>query len=598
MFEFRTNSIMELGTKNISFDLIAETLNKITIPILIIDKNHVIRFQNRTAEELFHSNINGLCWKELWKGETLSDEHKELFFRGKILPEMHCYFCAYDYALKTGNVTKKVVSHSGKYLESYWVPINDSLMLHYFLDITDYKKEQKELKKAHDFIRTILDIIPDFIWAKDLDGKFVFINKSKARTVFFSEPEEVVGKTVSELLKGLDEREKNLNGIFHYRFDNGSVRSDGEIIRAKKPVRYEKSGYIRGKFIYLDIIKVPWRGVNGQLEGVVGVARDITKLKLIEKKMREQQVEIRRSLEYHRALFTNNPAPMAIVDENRIIVDVNPALCRALGYEREELVGESIAKIHVNEKSFKRFGKVFYKAFSEKDHISIEYSFRKKDGSIVYAKVTGSIITLKDGKKGVLWSAIDVTDLHRLREKLEYLAMHDVLTGLNNRYALDYEIERIVARANRYNSTFVICMIDLDDFKSVNDTYGHNVGDEVLRAVARRLKSSLRSSDFVARLGGDEFVALIEDIKDRDDLVKVLKKIEKAITLPIEIDGITTVKIGVSMGVYLYHPDDDKKPKEALRCADIALYESKNNKDTRGESWVIYTEEVEEPCKK
>jgi diguanylate cyclase (GGDEF)-like protein/PAS domain S-box-containing protein len=174
-----------------------------------------------------------------------------------------------------------------------------------------------------------------------------------------------------------------------------------------------------------------------------------------------------------------------------------------------------------------------------------------------------------------------------LQEKFRIAAFYDALTGLPNRRALTDELEKAMARSMRQNWRTAVGMIDLDGFKPVNDTYGHEAGDTVLQVIGKRLKDSLRKTDFVARIGGDEFVVLIEDCKDINALIPIFNKIEEKVGVPVIISENITVKVGLSMGVYISLIDNDVTADTLLRYADNALYQSKEHKADREYYWTV-----------
>ncbi len=174
------------------------------------------------------------------------------------------------------------------------------------------------------------------------------------------------------------------------------------------------------------------------------------------------------------------------------------------------------------------------------------------------------------------------------RETLKSLAHTDALTGLPNRRALETQMEQAMLRAIRHNRLLAVCMLDLDDFKPINDTYGHEIGDEVLVTLGKRLTDMLRKSDFIARYGGDEFVLLLEDLAGHADLTQVLQKIEEIITAPILMRNGESVQVGASMGVVLYPFADTDQADQLLRWSDQALYEIKAHKTDRENCWVLF----------
>ena len=162
-----------------------------------------------------------------------------------------------------------------------------------------------------------------------------------------------------------------------------------------------------------------------------------------------------------------------------------------------------------------------------------------------------SDIVVIDGEQCMLSTFSDITEQSRLRRQLHEMATHDPLTGLPNRRLFDERATDVFARATRQKRKFAIMSFDIDHFKDINDTYGHAVGDEVLRQAAVRLKESLRITDTVARLGGDEFVALIEEVRGRSDASRVAFKLLELFRRPFIVEG-HEVLIRVSIGVALY----------------------------------------------
>ena len=181
----------------------------------------------------------------------------------------------------------------------------------------------------------------------------------------------------------------------------------------------------------------------------------------------------------------------------------------------------------------------------------------------------------------------DVTEERQALHQLEYDAYHDRLTGIGNRRSLEDQVEVSLLRAQRQQSRLAVCMIDLDHFKPINDLYGHDAGDHVLRVISRRLQEKLRRTDYVARIGGDEFVLLIEGYNTRQELEIILTKIEGAVTGPIYLKTGERVGVQLSMGVSLYHPPYRPDFTTLLQAADQALYQSKAQKGQREHYWII-----------
>src|SRR5664280_2455366 len=174
---------------------------------------------------------------------------------------------------------------------------------------------------------------------------------------------------------------------------------------------------------------------------------------------------------------------------------------------------------------------------------------------------------------GLLGVTREINELKRAEITLEHLATHDTLTGLPNRYLMFDRLNQLLVRAARYTTSFAILFIDLDGFKRINDSRGHEVGDLVLRGVADRLSESLRAADTVARIGGDEFLILLESIRVGPDAIALADRIRSAVGAPFALPGgDATVTVSIGIGVY---PDDGRDAEELLNAADVAMYRAK-----------------------
>ncbi len=165
--------------------------------------------------------------------------------------------------------------------------------------------------------------------------------------------------------------------------------------------------------------------------------------------------------------------------------------------------------------------------------------------------------------------------LEKEKEQLAFAAQHDLLTGLPNRTLFQTHLNRSLHLAHRNNTQLALFFIDLDHFKIINDTFGHDVGDLVLQRVVEQMQEVIRKSDILARLGGDEFILLIDNVTSRDDLMNLANKLLFAISQPIFINELHDIYIGASIGISLY-PDDAQTSQELLKHADMAMYYAKS----------------------
>ncbi len=201
-------------------------------------------------------------------------------------------------------------------------------------------------------------------------------------------------------------------------------------------------------------------------------------------------------------------------------------------------------------------------------HLPHQFTRTRPDGSIL--DVRG--LPLADGSFVTIYT--DVTEQHRAVEAIERLAHRDALTGLANRYTLEARLDQLVADARRHDRRLAVMFLDMDNFKTINDTLGHGVGDQFLQAIATRLNATVRDNDIVARLGGDEFVVVLADLEDPQDATSVATKIIDSLRQPISVDR-HALRASVSIGICFY-PEDGKDRGALMQSADIAMYHAKN----------------------
>ena len=202
-------------------------------------------------------------------------------------------------------------------------------------------------------------------------------------------------------------------------------------------------------------------------------------------------------------------------------------------------------------------------------HLPHHFKRTRPDGTIL--EVRG--LPLSDGSFVTIYT--DVTEQHRAAEAIERLAHRDTLTGLANRFTLESRLDQLVADARRHDRRLAVMFLDMDNFKTINDTLGHGVGDQFLVEVAKRLSATVRDNDIVARLGGDEFVVVLAELDSPQDATSVAAKIIDSLCLPITL-GSHVLRSSVSIGICFY-PQDGKDRGVLMQSADIAMYHAKNN---------------------
>ncbi len=271
-------------------------------------------------------------------------------------------------------------------------------------------------------------------------------------------------------------------------------------------------------------------------------------------------------------VFENSAEAIVITDANGTILSVNPAFSWITGYSPDEAVGQtpSILKSGRHDNSFYTD---MWHALLQNGHWEGEIWDRHKAGHLYPKWLT--INAVREGGRVTHFVALfsDISARKEQEERIRFLAEHDQLTGLPNRHFLKQHFGLLKISERRRDRSIALMMIDLDEFKQVNDTLGHAAGDELLVEVARRLVASVRESDIVVRLGGDEFVVLLEDVGDHAHLDAIARKMHDAVSQPVTIHGqaiTTSPSIGIAVS-----PNDGQDVEALLRKADIAMYRVK-----------------------
>jgi len=311
----------------------------------------------------------------------------------------------------------------------------------------------------------------------------------------------------------------------------------------------------------------PFRSSDGDYFGYVCVLRDVSTRKRLEESMRENEAR-------YRAIMEQCPEPILLADiDTRVILESNTVMQRMLGYSPDELPGMSLYDLMASAQE--DIYREILKVIEERSYFKGERKYRRKDGSVVDVELSVNVIRFF-GKKVPCVISRDITPRKLAERQLAYTATHDPLTGLVNRLLLYDRLAQQLASARRQQSMFALLYIDLDQFKAVNDTLGHNVGDQLLKAVGIRLTTILRrETDTLARMGGDEYMIILAEIPQAEDGEAIARKVMDVIRKPYDLEGIRH-HISPSIGIAVY-PQDGKTPEDLIKAADLAMYAAKSD---------------------
>lgn len=419
------------------------------------------------------------------------------------------------------------------------------------------KRTRLQLKKAQSafyseaqgqqFIRKVIDSVPNMIGYWDKELRCQFANNAFSKW-FTASPKDLIGVSFRELA-----------GEKLYALNKPYIQN----VLAGKAQRFERTlKKANGSISHIIAHYIPDFDLDGCVKGFSIQSSEVTSLK-----------ETEAQLKLAACVFDSTLDGILITDSSGIVLSVNPAFSRITGYSADEAIGQTPRFL----KSY-RHSQEFYVLMWEK--ITTEGQWygeiwnRRKDGDLFLERLTISMVRDEKGRPLRYVSVFsDITDLWHKDEHLKHLAFYDALTDLPNRTLLMERSDQKIANCKRQQFKLAVMFLDLDGFKLINDKFGHNVGDELLRVISNRLLELVRESDIVARLGGDEFVFVLNNPKAKDEVLLVAERLISALNEPVELFGIT-LEIGVSVGISMF-PDDGLTSMDLIKKADKAMYASK-----------------------
>jgi diguanylate cyclase (GGDEF)-like protein/PAS domain S-box-containing protein len=368
-------------------------------------------------------------------------------------------------------------------------------------------------------------------------------------------------------------------GNFYYANEK-YVKSYNINLSNKENLNFDNINFCEHKFEYIKAELQNKKGFNVQKQKgkqwfeyqfiyteknyIIHISSDITNIK-------EREIK----LESASSFFENTNEAIVIADKDGLIKSVNRAFSKITGYSENEAIGKNpnILKSGIHDVAFY---KSMWNSLEKNGYWKGEIWDKRKNGEI-YPQIL-SISKNKSSKfnEDCYMSVFtDISNLKKGEKKVYYNANYDSLTKLPNRTYFNKELETILKEADKENYQVALFFIDIDKFKEVNDTYGHNVGDKMLVNVSKRLLNSIRENDVIARIGGDEFVLISKNIKNEDNVRQLAANLKKKIKEPMEVEN-QIFYVGLSIGVAIY-PQHGISNKDLLKNADIAMYEVKKS---------------------
>jgi diguanylate cyclase (GGDEF)-like protein/PAS domain S-box-containing protein len=408
-----------------------------------------------------------------------------------------------------------------------------------------------ELEANETHFRALVETSGDLVWTVDANGCFTYANGSAVEAILGYRAEAIIGVAFTDLAT-VPAAQAFDDEFYKLMESGGSMHMEGEFVH--------RAGYL----VYLSVSAIALNDSDGKFIGASGTAVDVSEIKTAE-------LLLRQALREQNAILNSATVGIAIVQDGEV-VRVNAELERMFGYAPGTATGMRVEALCGVENSERWVAKVA-SAVAGRGLFDGDEVCRRRDGSRFWCRVAARVFDQSEGRNGTIWVLHDISDRKQKEQAIEHAALHDALTGLPNRALLSDRLEQAIKQASRANAKFGVLFVDLDRFKTVNDSIGHEGGDRLLRTIAERLRRRVRSSDTVARQGGDEFIVMVPELGAVVDVERVAENILAEIAKPVEIFGTDYVVTG-SIGISLY-PDHGTDAQSLLKHADAAMYHAK-----------------------
>jgi diguanylate cyclase (GGDEF)-like protein/PAS domain S-box-containing protein len=420
------------------------------------------------------------------------------------------------------------------------------------VDVTDARRAAEELERHLHFTRALLDAIPNPVYYKDREGRYRVHNRAWAE--LFGGGRDWLGKTVFDMYPA------DIAAAHHER--------DRTLLERPSSTTYEMlMPTSLGETRQMLYNKVSFVDRQGEVGGLIGVVTDVTRYKETERALEASEARFR-------VLTESSLDLISVIDADGTFRYQSAALRSLLGYDPAETVGRNVFEL-VHRDDAEHMRAAMRRIIETRQSSSpVELRFRHRDGAWRVFESLGTNCLDNPHIRGVVFNSRDVTDRKIIQQRIQHLAYHDNLTGLPNRSLLQDRLAHAIARAERSHRKVAVLFIDLDNFKNINDTLGHDVGDELLRQVSRRLSECVRVEDTIARQGGDEFIVLLDSLEDSRGASLVAQKVLNALRRPLAL-GATEQHVSASVGISLY-PEDGRDAQTLMKNADTAMFHGKS----------------------
>lgn len=430
--------------------------------------------------------------------------------------------------------------------------------------LDELAEDEAELRNSERFKQAMIDSANSALISVDATGTIVFFSAGAERMLGYTS-EELVGRAKGHIFHDPPEVRRRAQQLSADAIPDFPEALDLFLREASDGTAYEDEWtYVRkdGSKLTVDLSVTPLLAADDTVSGYLAIARDVSEEKALAQRLRLAE-----------QVFENAGEAILVTDDRLRVVDVNPAYVRVTGFTRHEVIGSRPGMASPG-----RHDSDFYKRMwleiRQTGQWSGEIWDRRSNGELFPQLLTVSAIKDDQGQvSNYVGIFKDVSNQKAAEEELERMAYYDPLTGLPNRALFKDRLQHEIDVAQRKGTLIAVLFIDLDRFKYVNDTLGHEAGDQLLVETSRRIRGSVRQSDTLARIGGDEFTLILADIGRPAAASIVAEKVIRSLQDGFQIDG-REVFIGASIGIGLY-PDDGRSVATLIKNADTAMYLAK-----------------------
>lgn len=501
------------------------SLNEAVIEVFDNEDEQIIYWFNNKANELFNikidDNITTLISDIKWS--SIYKKIQSNSFKKNEIIEL------------SNNIFQLTVIHTKV--------LDNSIIKLLFTNISEIANKNKQIETN---FKLLYEEVPYPYQSLNAKGEILNVNKKWLEIMGYKK-DEVIGEKFSNFL---DEEIKTLKYLFSQFLEKKHIENIKLRIRKKN------------QKIILASFTGNISNINGQINTHC-VFKDITEEEKLQKKLQLSNI-----------VFENTTEGIIITNERYEIISVNDAFTKITGYTINDVKNKN-PRILKSGRHTKEFYKHLYQELKTNDYWKGEIWNRKKSGEIYPEWLNISVVKNKNNQI-INYVALfsDISKIKDSNAKIEFLAHHDPLTNLPNRLLLQARLNKSIEEATELKQRLAIFFIDIDNFKIINDTYGHSIGDRIINLVAKRLQKNIRKNDTISRIGGDEFIVVIENINDKNDIKKIAQNILDDFKEPVKMEQYL-FDITISIGISIF-PENGLNDEDLIKHADTAMYSAKN----------------------